>query len=455
MVVNCRLMETATQAERKPGAELPNSKGGRRPSRADPWRDPGKPHLVIVGGGFAGLYAARTLKRAPLQITVVDRRNHHVFQPLLYQVATAALSPGDIAYPIRAVLAHQRNTRVWMAEVVAVDLKGRRVVLADGELAYDYLILATGVRHAYFGHDEWEKLAPGLKTLDDAFEIRRRIMSAFERAEREEDEDRRRELMTFVVVGGGPTGVELAGAIAEIACQVMGRDFRSIDPCDALVLLVEAGPRILPAFPEGLSAKAERSLVRLGVEVWTGSPVTSIERGLVVAGARQIRAASVFWAAGVTAPPLARTLGVELDRAGRVPVRPDLTVPGHPDAFVAGDLAAVLDQRGKPLPGLAPVAIQQGRHAARNILCALKGQPRRPFRYADRGMLATIGRAAAVADLGKVRFSGYIAWVTWLFVHIFWLIGFRNRFLVLFEWAWAYITYQRAVRLITGDSATG
>jgi NADH dehydrogenase len=407
--------------------------------------------VVIVGGGFAGLYAARTLKRAPLQITVVDRRNHHVFQPLLYQVATAALSPGDIAYPIRAVLARQRNTRVWMAEVAAVDLNGRRVVLSDGELPYDYLILATGVRHAYFGHDEWEKLAPGLKTLEDAFEIRRRIMSAFERAEREADAERRRELMTFVIVGGGPTGVELAGAISEIACQVMGRDFRSIDPCEARVVLAEAGPRILPAFPETLSARAERSLARLGAEVWKGSPVTSIERGLVVAGAREIRAANVFWAAGITASPLARTLGVELDRAGRVLVQPDLAVPAHPEVFVVGDLAAFLDRNGKQLPGLAPVAIQQGRHAAHNLVRALKRRPHEPFLYADRGMLATIGRAAAVADLGRVRFSGYLAWVTWLFVHIFWLIGFRNRFIVLFEWAWAYVTYQRAVRLITGD----
>jgi len=408
---------------------------------------------VIVGGGFGGLYAARALKNAPLQITVVDRRNHHVFQPLLYQVATAALSPGDIAYPIRAVLSRQRNTRVWMAEVVRVDLAGRKVVLADGELPYDYLILATGARHSYFGHDEWEPLAPGLKTLDDAFEIRRRIMSAFERAEREANERRRRELMTFVVVGGGPTGVELAGAIGEIACQVMGRDFRSIDPCEARVLLVEAGPRVLPAFPEGLSAKAEKSLTRLGVEVWTNAPVTSIERGRVVAGGREVGTASVFWAAGVTASPLARGLGVELDRAGRVRVRPDLTIPGHPEAFVVGDLAAALDDSGKQLPGLAPVAIQQGRHAAANVVRALRREPYAPLRYRDRGMLATIGRAAAVADLGRFRFSGYPAWLVWTFVHVLWLVGFRNRFIVLFEWAWAYLTYQRAVRLITGEPA--
>jgi NADH dehydrogenase len=433
-------MESATQAVLETGA------------RPDPWRD-GRPHLVIVGGGFAGLYAARALKNAPVQLTVVDRRNHHVFQPLLYQVATAALSPGDIAYPIRAVLARQRNTRVWMAEVVRVDLAIRKVVLADGELAYDYLILAAGARHSYFGHDVWETLAPGLKTLDDAFEIRSRLMSAFERAEREPDPERQRELTTFVVVGGGPTGVELAGAIGEIACQVMGRDFRTIDPCQARVLLVEAGPRVLPAFPEVLSVRAERSLARLGAEVWTNAPVVSIERDRVVAGAREIRAANVFWAAGVTASPLARTLGVKLDRAGRVVVQPDLTIPGHPEAFVVGDLAALTDAKGNQLPGFAPVAIQEGQHAARNVVRALRGEPYAPFRYRDRGMLATIGRAAAVADLGRLRFSGYPAWLAWIFIHIFWLIGFRNRFIVLFEWAWAYVTYQRAVRLITGPTA--
>jgi NADH dehydrogenase len=347
-------------------------------------------------------------------------------------VATAALSPGDIAYPIRAVLRRQRNARVWMAEVTAVDLTGRKVVLSDGELAYDFLILATGVRHAYFGHEEWETLAPGLKSLEDAFEIRRRIRSAFEDVERETDEGRRRELMTFVVVGGGPTGVELAGAIGEIACHVLRRAFRAIDPCDARVLLIEAGPRILPSFPEDLSAKAERSLTRLGVEVWTRTPVTAIKPGRVTAG-KQVRAANVFWAAGVVASPLAGTLGVELDRAGRVLVQHDLTIPRHPEAFAVGDMAGLPDERRKQLPGLAPVAIQQGRHAARNILRALSGRRLEAFRYADRGSLATIGRAAAIADLGKLSFSGYLAWLAWLFVHIFWLIGFRNRFVVLFE----------------------
>jgi len=434
-------METATQAAVAPG------------TRPDRWRRPGTPHVVIVGGGFAGLYAARALRKAPVQVTVLDRRNHHLFQPLLYQVATAALSPGDIAYPIRAVLARQANTRVWLAEVVAVDLARRSVVLADGELAYDFLILAAGVCHGYFGHDEWAAVAPGLKSLEDAFEIRRRIISAFELAEREADPERQREKMTFAIVGGGPTGVELAGAIAEIAGRVLRRDFRAIDTRAARVLLIEAGSRILPAFPETLSARAEESLAGLGVEVWKRSPVTTIEPGRLVAGGKDVTVATILWAAGVVASPLAATLGVELDRAGRIPVQPDLTVSGHPDVLVAGDLAAFLHQTGKPLPGVAPVAIQQGRHAARNIARAVRGHPPLPFRYADRGNLATIGRAAAVADVGGWRFSGYLAWLVWLFVHIFWLIGFRNRFVVLFEWAWAYLTYQRAVRLITGAPA--
>ncbi len=410
-----------------------------------------KPHVVILGAGFGGLYAARTLKRAPVQITLVDRRNHHLFQPLLYQVATAGLSPGDIAYPIRSVVSGQKNARVWLAEAVTVEVKSRKVILRDGELNYDFLILATGARHAYFGHDGWEKLAPGLKSLEDALEIRRRILLAFERAERETNEDRRQELLTFVIVGGGPTGVELAGAIAEIACHAMARDFRRIDPCGSRVILVEAGPCILPTFSADLSSKAEESLRKLRVNVWKNSPVTSIERSHVVTGGREVRTENIFWAAGVAASPLARTLGIELDRAGRVPVGPDLSLPGHPEVFVIGDLAAFVHQTGKPLPGVAPVAIQQGRHAAQNIMRALGGQPYRPFWYAERGSLATIGRAAAVVDLGKIKFSGYFAWVTWLFVHIFWLIGFRNRFIVLFEWAWAYFTFQRAARLITGD----
>jgi NADH dehydrogenase len=414
------------------------------------------PHVVIVGAGFGGLYAARALKGAPVRVTVVDRTNHHLFQPLLYQVATAALSPGDIAYPIRGVLRRQANTRVLLGRAVAVDPAQRKVVLEDGEIPYDYLILATGGRHGYFGHDDWENVAPGLKTLEDALEIRRRILLAFEKAERETGAARRRALLTFAVVGGGPTGVELAGAIAEIARHVMVEDFRVIDPREARVLLLEAGPRILPAFPEALSAKAQASLERLGVEVKTGAAVTQLDAGRVILGQEIIAAETVLWAAGVTASPLARSLGVTLDRAGRVIVERDLTVPGHPEIFVIGDLAAFLHQTGnrppgQPLPGVAPVAIQQGRHAAANILRAIRGQPYLTFHYVDKGNLATIGRAAAVADFGFLRLSGLLAWLAWLFIHIFFLIGFRNRFVVLFEWAWAYLTYQRAARLITGN----
>jgi NADH:quinone reductase (non-electrogenic) len=407
--------------------------------------------VVIIGAGFGGLYAARALRHAPVDVTVVDRRNHHLFQPLLYQVATAGLSPGDIAYPIRGVLGRQKNTRVLLAEARTIDLAKRQVVLKDGVLGYDYLILATGASHAYFGHDEWEQHAPGLKTLEDALEIRRRILYAFERAEREGEEARRRELLTFAVVGAGPTGVELAGAIAEISRQVMVSDFRAINPREARVILVEAGPRVLSAYPAELSAKAEAALQRLGVEVWTSSPVTSMETGRVRLGEREVRAATVLWAAGVKASPLAATLGVKLDRAGRVLVEPDLSIPGHPEAFVIGDLACFLHQTGKPLPGVAPAAIQQGRHAAQNIRRAASGKPRRPFHYLDKGTLATIGRAAAVADFGFIKFSGFFAWLAYLFVHLFFLIGFRNRFVVMFEWAWAYFTFQRAARLITGD----
>ena len=409
------------------------------------------PRVVIIGAGFGGLYAARALRRARAEITVIDRRNHHLFQPLLYQVATAGLSPGDIAYPVRAVLSRQKNTRVLLAEARAVDLEARKVVLKDGSLDYDYVIVATGSGDSYFGHDDWERLAPGLKTLEDALEIRRRILYAFELAEREDDEARRRALLTFVVVGGGPTGVELAGAIAEIARQVMVRDFRAIDPREARVILVEAGPRVLATYPEDLSAKAEASLRKLGVEVWTSSPVTNIENDRVVAGNHEVSAATALWAAGVKASPLAQSLGTKLDPAGRAIVEPDLSLPGHPEAFVIGDLACFLHQTGKPLPGVAPAAIQQGRHAARNILRDLKGKARQPFHYLDKGTLATIGRAAAVADFGFVKISGFFAWLAYLFVHLFFLIGFRNRFVVMFEWAWAYFTFQRSARLITGD----
>lgn len=409
-----------------------------------------RPHVVIVGAGFGGLYAARALKRADVGITVIDRHNYHLFQPLLYQVATAGLSPADIAYPIRGVFNRQKNAGVFLAEATEVDPDASKVILQDGEIAYDYLILATGAGHSYFGHPEWEAHAPGLKGVDDALEIRRRILLAFEKAEREGDEARRRALLTFVIVGGGPTGIELAGAIGEIAYRVMVRDFRTINPQDAHIILVEAGPRVLPAFPEDLSSKAEASLRRLRVEVRKNCPVTSIRSGVVMVADEQIPAATVIWAAGVTASPLAQSLGVPLDRAGRVLVEPDLSVPGHPEVFVIGDLAAIADHTGHQLPGLASVAIQQGRHAAHNILRRCQGLPSAPFHYADRGTLATIGRAAAVAQFGPVRLSGFLAWIAWIFIHIFFLIGFRNRFIVLFEWAWAYATWHRAARLITG-----
>jgi NADH dehydrogenase len=410
-----------------------------------------RPHIVIVGGGFGGLYAARALGRADLQITLVDRRNHHLFQPLLYQVATAGLSPGDIAYPIRSVLRKQRNARVLLAEAVSIDTRTKTLHLRDDKLRYDFLILATGAGHAYFGHDEWEASAPGLKNLEDALEIRRRILLAFERAERERDKVKRHALLTFVIVGGGPTGVELAGAIAEIARHVMISDFRTINPKEARITLVEAGPRVLAAFPEELSTAAERALGRLGVEVLTHCAVTAVESGWVEFGAEKHPVGTILWAAGVSASPLAKSLDVPLDRVGRVQVEADLTIPGHPEVFVIGDLAAFTHQTGKPLPGVCPVAIQQGRHAARSILRACAGLPHEPFRYWDKGNLATIGRAQAVADLGRLQISGFVAWLTWLFVHIIFLIGFRNRFIVLFEWAWAYFTFQRGARLITGD----
>ncbi|MFN8007978.1 MAG: NAD(P)/FAD-dependent oxidoreductase [Terriglobia bacterium] len=412
---------------------------------------PALAQVVIIGGGFGGLYAAKALKGEAIDLTLVDRRNHHLFQPLLYQVATAALSPGDIAYPIRAILRKQKNAHVFLAEAVAVDLEKKEVVLTDGRLEYDYLILATGARHAYFGHEDWERSAPGLKSLEDALEIRRRILLAFERAERATDSRHRSALLTFVVVGGGPTGVELAGAIAEISRQVLIRDFRSIDPRDAKVYLVEAGSRLLSGFPEPLSEAAASSLQKLGVEVLNSTRVTGMMPGEVQIGDKKIEAETILWSAGVTASSLAQSLGVPRDRAGRVLVEPDLSIPGHPEVFVIGDLAAYTHQTGHPLPGTCPVAIQQGRHAAMNIRRKIHGQSTQPFHYLNRGNLATIGRAHAVADLGKLRLSGFPAWMAWLFVHIFFLIGFRNRFIVLFEWAWAYFTFQRGARLITGD----
>jgi len=412
---------------------------------------PRRPRVVIVGAGFGGLTAARALRKAPVGVTVVDRRNHHLFQPLLYQVATATLSPGDIAYPIRSILRRQANTDVLLADAVAVDVAAREVVLADGRLPYDFLILSAGSRHSYFGHDEWEKRAPGLKSLEDALEIRRRILLAFEKAEREPDPRKRKALLTFVLVGGGPTGAELAGAIGEISRHVLKSDFRSIDPREARVELLEAGPRLLPTFPPGLAAKAAESLARVGVEARTGAAVTAVGDGFVDIGSERLEAGTIFWTAGVAAAPIARSLEAPLDRAGRVLVNPDLSLPGHPEIFVIGDLAAFIHQTGVPLPGVAQVAIQQGRRAAKNVLSAIAGEKPETFHYHDPGNLAVLGRGAAIADLGRIRLSGFPAWLFWCFVHILYLIGFRNRFIVLFEWAWAYATWQRGARLITGD----
>jgi NADH:ubiquinone reductase (H+-translocating) len=406
--------------------------------------------VVIVGAGFAGLYCARALKRAPVRVTIVDRRNHHLFQPLLYQVATAGLNPADIAVPTRAIVRKQRNTEVVLGEVSGFDLDGRRVLLSDGDaIPYDRLVLATGVTHSYFGKPEWARFAPGLKTLEDAVEIRRRILVAFERAERERDPSQREALLAFVVVGGGPTGVELAGALVEIARHTLAADFRHIDPRRARVLLLEAAPRVLPSYPEDLSEAARRQLVNLGVEVRTGALVTGIDDAGVTVGDERFPARTVLWGAGVAASPLARALGVDLDKAGRVKVNPDLTIPGHEDVYVAGDLAAALQADGTPVPGVAPAAIQQGRHVARNIEASLRGAPRQPFRYWNKGILATIGRARAVGEVGRFHLKGTIAWLAWLFVHILFLIGFRNRFMVLLQWAWHYATFGRGARLIT------
>ncbi|MHB8872536.1 MAG: NAD(P)/FAD-dependent oxidoreductase [Myxococcaceae bacterium] len=383
-----------------------------------------------------------------MRLTLVDRHNYHLFQPLLYQVASATLSPGDIASPIRSLLRRWPKVSVRLGEVTAVDVKRSRVLLADGgELAYDMLVLAAGVRHSYFGHPDWEPFAPGLKSLDDALEMRRRILLAFEQAET--DPGARDELLTFVVVGGGPTGVELAGAIAEISRHVIPGDFRAYDPKRARILLLEAGPRILPGFSEDLSARAQRSLERLGVTVRCGCTVTSVGPAGVEAAAELIRARTILWAAGIEASPLAKSLGVPLDRAGRVLVDPDLSIPGHPEVFVIGDLAAFI-QDGRPLPGLAPVAMQQGRAAAQNVIRTLCGAPRTPFHYKDRGIMATIGRAAGVAQRGRLHLSGFLGWAAWLFIHLLFLVGFRNKLLVLLQWAWDYWTYKHGVRLITG-----
>jgi NADH:ubiquinone reductase (H+-translocating) len=413
-------------------------------------REAPPPEVLIVGGGFAGLAAARALRSAPVRVTLVDRRNHHLFQPLLYQVATAALNPSDISAPIRSVLRRQRNARVVLAEVAGVDLAARRVRLSDGEeLGYDQLVVAAGVTHSYLGRDDWARFAPGLKTVEDALEIRRRVLLSFERAEREPDPAARVALLQFVVVGGGPTGVELAGALAEIARHTLAADFRRIDPASARVLLLEALPHLLPAFAPPLQQAARRQLQRLGVEVRTSTRVTAVDAEGVSAGGERIRSRTVLWGAGVSASALGRALGAPLDRSGRVEVLPDLTVPGHPEVSVVGDLAAVRQPDGSAVPGLAPAALQEGRHAARNLLRALAGQARLPFRYRDKGTLATIGRAAAVADVHGLHFSGLLAWILWLFVHILFLVGFRNRVAVILQWAWSYLTFRRGARLIT------
>src|SRR5580658_9057795 len=409
-----------------------------------------QPRVVIVGAGFGGLTAAQRIARLPVQVIVVDKKNHHTFQPLLYQVATAGLSPGEIAAPIRSILRARGNIEVLLEEVLDFDLNQKKVITKEQVLDYDFLILASGAAHAYFGHEEWEPFAPGLKTIEDALEIRRRVLLAFELAERQAAEGRHFHPLQFVVIGGGPTGVELAGTLAEIAHHAMNHEFRNIDPRQTRILLIEGGPRVLPAYSAQLSRKAEAQLQHLGVEVRTSGMVTRIEPGAVWVGNEKISAPVILWAAGVAASPLGRKLGVPVDRAGRVFVQPDLSVPGHPEVFVLGDLASLNDENGKMLPGVAPVAIQQGDWVAETVACDLEHRPRRNFRYHDKGSLATIGRAAAVAQFGKFELSGYFAWLAWLFVHIFFLIGFRNRLLVMIQWAWSYLTYERGARLITG-----
>jgi NADH dehydrogenase len=426
------------------------------------------PRIVVVGAGFGGLNAARTLGRAKVQVTVVDRKNHHTFQPLLYQVATGGLSPGEIASPIRSILSGHKNIEVLMADVIDFDLERRIVETADLPIPYDYLIVAAGVTHAYFGHSEWEPLAPGLKTIEDALEIRRRVLLAFELAEKQAVAGEATVPLNFIVVGAGATGVELAGTLAEISHHALAHEFRSIDPKRTHILLLEGGPRVLPAYPEDLSRSAEEQLKRLGVEVRTSTIVTNVEPGAAYVGESRLQAAVVLWAAGVAANPLGRKLSAPLDRAGRVLVNPDLSLPGHPEVFVIGDLAAVKDERGKMLPGVAPVAMQQGRFVGKLILREVEslvagnrpvagslgkdGFARPQFRYWDKGSLATIGRAAAVAEFGKIHISGFIAWLAWLFIHIMFLIGFRNRLLVFIQWAWSYVTYERGARLITGST---
>jgi len=421
-----------------------------------------RPRVVIVGGGFGGLYTARRLRSLPVDVTLLDRRNFHLFQPLLYQVATGALSPANIAAPLRAILKRSRNTRVLLADVTGFDVARRRVIATSGEFPYDTLVVAAGVRHQYFGHAEWETEAPGLKTLEDAVEMRRRILIAFERAETETDPAERRALLTFVIVGAGPTGAELAGALGEIARHTLRREFRTIDPAKARILLVEGGACVLAAYPPGLSAKAEEALASLGVEALLNASVTAVEGGRVTisraTGIDTIEARTILWAAGVAASPLAAALaaatGAPTDRAGRITVGEDLTLPGHPEIFVLGDMAALADEKGRPLPGVAPVAMQQGRYVARVIAKRLAGRAtEEPFRYRDRGSMATIGRGRAIAHLGFLRLAGYPAWLAWLFIHLMYLVQFGNRVLILVQWAWNYLTWNRSARLITGPSA--
>lgn len=410
------------------------------------------PRVAIVGGGFGGLNAARALRQAALSVTLIDRRNHHLFQPLLYQVATAALNPSDIAIPIRRALRHQKNVEVLLAEAKGVDLASKELVLDEGSVEYDYLIVATGARHSYFGREAWVPFAPGLKSIGDALEIRRRVLSAFEFAEREERDRHaanRDAWLTFVVVGAGPTGVELSGALCEIAQHALALDFRRINPAQARVILLEGSDRVLPAYTRALSDRARRQLVRLGVSVRTGQKVTSIDPEGVNVGDERIETRTVLWAAGVTGSGFGRTMGVPLDRAGRVIVQPELNVAGHPEVFVVGDLACLV-QDGEQVPGVAPAAIQEARHAARNVLCAIRGEPMTPFRYKNKGSLATIGRTAAVADLGWIKLAGPTAWLAWLLLHLLFLVGFRNRLIVVFQWAWSFASYDRGARLITG-----
>ncbi len=416
------------------------------------------PRVVIVGAGFGGLNAALALGNAPVHITVIDRKNHHTFQPLLYQVATAGLSPGEIAAPIRSILRSDENIEVLMSEVTGFDLERRFVETPDLSIPYDYLIVATGAGHSYFGHDEWETYAPGLKTIEDALEIRRRVLLAFELAERQTAAGETAAALNFVVIGGGPTGVELAGTLAEICHHALRHEFRSIDPSRTHILLIEGGPRLLAAYSEDLSRSAQEQLNRLGVEVRTSTVVTQVEAGAVFVGQTKLPATVVLWAAGVAASPLGKKLGATVDRSGRVPVAADLSLPGHPEIFVIGDLAAEKNEDGKMLPGVAPPAIQEGKFVGRLIrkqvenvgFTSRDSRPR--FHYWDKGSLATIGRAAAVAQFGRIHISGFIAWLSWLFIHIFFLIGFRNRLLVFIQWAWSYVTYERGARLITGST---